>query len=137
MPIDAVVADANVLLSAVVGKAASRVFAEHDVIVHVAEFNALEVEAYIPLMAAKYGLPSELASLSWRLLPLRIHPLEDYRRQMKRAVADLSRRDPEDAHALALARTLRLSLWSNDRDLPIPGVKCYTTAVLLKLLEGR
>lgn len=137
MPIDAVVADANVLLSAVVGKAASRVFAEHDVVVHVAKFNGFEVAEYIPLLAAKYGLPAELVSMSWRLLPLQIHPLEDYRRQMARAVEDLWRRDPEDAHALALARALRLPLWSNDRDLALPGVRCYTTAVLLKMLGGR
>ena len=36
MPIEGVVADANVLLSAVVGKAALRVFTEFNVIVHVA-----------------------------------------------------------------------------------------------------
>ena len=43
MPIESVVADANVLLSAVVGKAALRVFTEFDLIVHVAQFNTDEV----------------------------------------------------------------------------------------------
>jgi len=43
VPIDEVVADANVLLSAVVGKAALRVLTNFGVIVHVAEFNANEV----------------------------------------------------------------------------------------------
>lgn len=41
MTIAAVVADANVLLSAVVGKAALRVITEHGVTVHVTEFNPL------------------------------------------------------------------------------------------------
>jgi hypothetical protein len=43
-----VVADANVLLSAVIGKAAARVFFDFEVTVHATEFNALEVEEYIP-----------------------------------------------------------------------------------------
>lgn len=136
MPIAAVVADANVLLSAAVGKAAARIFDEHDILVHVAEFNRREVEAYLPIMAAKHGLPPELISLSWRLLPLTVHPLRDHRSQMKKAVSDLRSRDPEDAHVLALARTLRLPIWTDDRDLALPDVRCYPTAVLLKIAGG-
>lgn len=137
MLIDAVVADANVLLSAAVGKAAAGVFARSDIVVHVAEFNCREVEAYLPMMAAKYGIPRELVSLSWRLLPLCVHPLADYRAKLKRAVSDLRERDPEDAHALALARTLDRPIWSNDRDLALPDVRCFSTAGLLKALGER
>jgi len=43
MPIAAVVGDANVLLSAVIGKAALRVITEYGVEVHVACFNAGEL----------------------------------------------------------------------------------------------
>ncbi len=137
MPIVAVVADANVLLSAVVGKAASRIFSEHQIAIHVTDFNSAEVEEYIPAMAAKYGFPEELVLLSWKLLSLQAHPLEDYRKQMARALRDLGSRDPEDAHALALARTLKLPLWTNDRDFTLPGLKRFTTAELLKALEER
>ena len=49
MPIEGVVADANVLLSAVVGKAALRVISASDVVVHVAQFNADELAEYLPL----------------------------------------------------------------------------------------
>ena len=63
MPIAGVVADANVLLSAVVGKAALRVFTEFDLVVHVAQFNADEVVEYLPHMAGKYGLHVELVEL--------------------------------------------------------------------------
>ena len=45
MLIEGVVADANVLLSAVVGKAALRVFTQFDIAVHVAQFNCNEVAA--------------------------------------------------------------------------------------------
>ncbi len=136
MPIGAVVGDANVLLSAVIGKAALRVIAEFGVNVHVARFNADEVEEYLPVMAEKYALPEELVALQWRLLPLRIHAVSEYRRQLARARRDLASRDPDDAHALALARALALPLWTNDRDLAGHGVDCLPTARLLKQLEG-
>jgi PIN domain len=57
-----VVADANVLLSAVIGKAAARVFFDEWIAIHVTEFNAREVEEYLPSMAGKYGIAAELAS---------------------------------------------------------------------------
>ena len=135
MPIAGVVADANVLLSAVVGKAALRVFTDFDVIVHVAQFNTDEVTEYLSHMASKYELPVELVEMQWKLLPLRIHPVDDYQRRLPKAITDLRDRDPEDAHALALARSLNLPIWSNDRDLSGMDVKCYTTARLLRLLS--
>jgi predicted nucleic acid-binding protein len=134
MPIASVVADANVLLSAVVGKAALRVFTQYAVVVHVAQFNVNEVAEYLPYMAGKYRLPVELVEMQWKLLPLRIHPVSDYHNELPQAIADLKDRDPEDAHALALARSLTLPLWSNDRDLRGLGVECYPTARLLQIL---
>ena len=44
-------------------------------------------------------------------------------------------RDPDDAHVLALARSLDLPIWSNDRDLQGQDIECYPTARLLRLLE--
>src|SRR5262245_56463043 len=134
MPIANVVADANVLLSAVVGKAALRVFTEFMVIVHVAQFNANEVAEYLPYMANKYELLVELVEMQWKLLPLCIHPVDDYHSRLPQAISDLKNRDPEDAHVLALARSLTVPIWSNDRDLRGLDVECYTTARLLRLL---
>ena len=56
MPIAAVVADANVLLSAIIGKATLLVFTDHALQVHTTEFNLLEVECYLPRLSAKYEL---------------------------------------------------------------------------------
>ncbi|HEV8715714.1 MAG TPA: PIN domain-containing protein [Candidatus Binatia bacterium] len=134
MPIEGVVADANVLLSAVVGKAALRVFTEFDLVVHVAQFNTDEVAEYLPHMANKYGLPVEFVEMQWKLLSFRVHPVDDYRSRLPQALTDLKDRDPEDAHVLALARWLALPIWSNDRDLSGLDVECYTTARLLRLL---
>lgn len=137
MPIESVVADANVLLSAVTGKAALRIFTEFEVTVHVARFNADEVLEYLPEMAANYGLPNEFVEMQWKLLPIEIHPLSDYHHYLDQALVDLAKRDPEDAHALALARKLDLPLWSNDRDLAGLDVECYTTARLLAVLKNK
>jgi len=135
--IGAVVADANVLLSAVIGKAAQSVFSKYRLEVHVTEFNALEVEEYLPLMGKKYGLPPDLLALLWKILPLSIHFRSEYVGHLKKALTELRDRDPEDAHAMALARTLGFPLWSNDRHLSGCSIPCYTTAQLLRMLEGQ
>jgi predicted nucleic acid-binding protein len=135
VPLDAVVADANVLLSAVVGGAADRVFSDFSLEVHVMRFNAREIEAYLPRMAAKYALPLPLVRLRWKLLPLLVHDLSRYKSHYPGALKDMENRDPEDAHALALARATGLPLWSSDRDLAGLGVAIFTTAKLLKVLE--
>lgn len=129
-----VVADANVLLSAALGKAALRVFSEYKIPVHTTRFNAEEVEEYLPRLSSKYEIPLDLLQLQWRLLPVRVHPEEGYRGHLEAARRLLASRDPEDAHPLALAQALSLPLWSNDSDLADVGVDCYTTARLLKLL---
>ena len=135
MRIDAVLADANVLLSAIVGKASLRILTEFGDVVHAARFNTEEVAEYLPFMAAKYKLPVDLVELQWKLLPIKIHPMEDYEDPFAGALQDLASRDPEDAHALALARSLELPLWSNDRHLTNLGVKVFSTARLLRILE--
>lgn len=130
-----VVADANVLLSAALGKAALRVFSEHRIPVHTTRFNADEVIEYLPRLSSKYEVPLELLQLQWNLLPLQIHGSETYALHIDEAIRLLAARDPDDAHPLALARALSLPIWSNDSDLANVGVDCYTTAELLKILE--
>ena len=137
MPIAGVVADANVLLSAIVGKSALRVFTEFAIQVHASQFNADEVTEYLPEMAQKYGLPVELVSLQWKLLPVRLHREEDYKAHLPNALAELKNRDPEDAHVLALAKSVGLSIWSNDRDLANVTVECFKTAKLLRALQDQ
>ncbi len=135
MPTDAVVADVNVLLSAAIGKAALRVIVEYSVEVHVADFNASEVERYIPRLCEKYALPKDVIELQWRLLPLKRHTEEEYEGNLTWSRRLLADREPDDAHPLALAKTLRLPLWSNDSDLQGHGIDCHRTAVLLRKLK--
>lgn len=134
MLIESVVADANVLLSAVIGKAALRVFTQFDIVVHVTQFNCNEVAEYLPHMARKYELSVDLVEMQWKLLSLRIHSVNDFRRQLPLAIRDMAHRDAEDAHALALARSLGLPIWSNDKDFNNLDVPCFSTARLLRAL---
>lgn len=135
MPTDAVVADANVLLSAAIGKAALRVIVKHAVEVHVSDFNSSEVERYVPRLCEKFSLPQDVVELQWRLLPVARHSEAEYAGHLGWARRQLEDRDPDDAHPLALAKALQLPLWSNDSDLQGHGIECYTTAVLLKMLD--
>lgn len=135
MHIDGVVADANVLLSAIVGKAALRVFTDFPVPVHTTQFNADEVLEYLPGMAKKYDLPDDLVLLQWHLLPMLVHQQYEYILHLDEARLALSKRDPDDAHPLALAMELDLPLWTNDKDLSGHGVECLTTAVLISRLS--
>jgi predicted nucleic acid-binding protein len=61
--------------------------------------------------------------------------MDDYKDHFKGALQDLATRDAEDAHALALARSLHLPLWSNDRHLMNLGTEVYSTSRLLRVLE--
>ena len=135
MNIDGVVADANVLLSAVIGKAALRVFTEFSVPIHTSQFNADEVLEYLPVMAQKYDLPIDLVLYRWHLLPMQVHQQYEYILYLDTARQALTERDPDDAHPLALALELHLPLWTNDKDLSGHGVECLTTAVLLTRLS--
>lgn len=134
MSIAAVVADANVLLSAALGHAASRVFTEFAVEVHACDFNCAEVESYLPALSKKYRLPAEIVALQWRLLPVQRHADAEYGTALAAARAGLAATDPDDAHPLALAQVLTLPLWSNDDDLARTRVRRYTTAELLAAL---
>ena len=137
MRIAGAVADANVLLSAAIGKAALRALTDFDIAVHATRFNRDEVEEYLPALAAKYQLLPELVEMHWRLLPIRVHDEGDYAAHLERARSKLADRDPDDAHPLALAMALDLPLWSNDNDLEGHGVPRHTTAKLLSLLAAQ
>jgi len=85
-------------------------------------------------MARKYELNVDLVELQWKLLSLRIHSINDYRRQLPEAIRDMAHRDAEDAHALAFARSLGPPIWTNDKDFENLDVPCFSTARLLRVL---
>ena len=77
-PLRKLAADANVILSAVAGKAALRVFLLEGIEIATTEFNIGEVREYISVIADKYGLSEEILESQLKLLPLRIYQQEFY-----------------------------------------------------------
>lgn len=129
------VADANVLLSAVIGGKAKLVF-EHPLVeaVFTAEPVYAEVEEYAGYLAKKKRIDLETVLLAVASLPVALVSPEAYRASMARARRMIGKRDPDDVDLLALALHMKLPLWSNDKDFDGTGVERYTTAELLKKL---
>ena len=109
-------ADANVILSAVAGKAALRIFLREDIEIFTTQFNIDEVREYIGDIAGQYSLSEEILESQLTLLPLRIYSRPFYEDFIQKASRKLSDRDEDDIELLALAMKLRVPVWSNDRD---------------------
>lgn len=135
-PLRSVAGDANVLLSAVIGKAALRVFLRSPVTVVTTAFNLSEVEEYLPRLAARYGMIPEILDAQLKMLPLTVYQERFYRDRLAEASRLIAGRDPDDVHLLALALKLAVPVWSNDRDLQGLPVEVLTTAQLLKRLAS-
>lgn len=128
-------ADSNVLLSAVIGKAALKVFTQLDLEILTTEFNIEEIKEYIPHLAAKYALEESKLRIQLNLLPLVRKDEDFYKSAFWEARKHLATRDPDDVHLGALALKERIPIWSNDKDLKVLPLPVYSTAQLLKLLD--
>ncbi len=128
-----VVADANVLLSALAQKAAAKVLS-HDLEIYTTAFTWGEVEEYLPHMGQRYNIPDFLLRRALSVLPVIVKSRAFYRQRMTEAKNRM--RDPEDVDLSALALHLNAPVWTNDNDFKDVGWKMYTTAQLLKALEG-
>lgn len=135
-PLRRLAADANVILSAVAGKAALRVFLKEDIEIITTQFNIDEVRQYLSVIAKQYSLSEELLESQLKLLPLNIYSQHFYEGFLKEASKKLSERDEDDIELLALAMKLHIPVWSNDRDFQHSGIEVYTTAKLLKILKA-
>jgi predicted nucleic acid-binding protein len=133
-PVPAVAADANVLLSAVLGHAALRVFTQTDLSVLTTQGVLQEVREYLPLVANQYDMIPQALEGQLRLLAVRGCEPEEYAAKLETAKRVIARRDPDDVDLLALALALGVPVWSNDNDFKEAGVEWYTTARLLRRL---
>jgi predicted nucleic acid-binding protein len=135
-PLRKLAADANVILSAVAGKAALRVFLKEDTGFVTTQFTIDEVREYLHILAEKYRLSEEILESQLKLLPLKIYPREFYEDFIPRAIRRLSEKDEDDAELLALAMKLQVPVWSNDNDFKHADIETYTTAKLLRILNA-
>ena len=133
--VKSVAADSNVLLSAVAGRAARKVFANSELIVVTTSQNIAEVREYLPEFAARYDLPVELLLEVLELLPITVYAEHEYAGEITAALHLLGNRDPDDVALAALALQLQIPIWSNDRDYEHFPHGAFPTAVLLKMLE--
>jgi len=129
------VADANVLLSALIGGRA-RVALTHPSVreVYAAAATLGEVQEYVTGLARKKRLPLDVLLLALAALPVIVVERTDYERKVSEATRRVGRRDPDDVDVLALALHLGVPVWSNDDDFREAGVEWFTTATLLKRL---
>lgn len=136
IPLKKLAADANVILSAVAGKAALRIFLKENLELVTTEYNIEEVKEYLSVISEKYGLGMEILESQLRLLPLKVYPRNFYEDSINKAKNKLSGKDEDDIELLALAMKLKVPVWSNDNDFKHSGVEVFTTARLLKILKA-
>ena len=96
-------ADSNVILSAVIGKAALRIFTHPGIEFITTQFNLLEVGEYLPRLAPKYELDEKQLLWQFKMLPLQVVPEKRYKSHWAKARRLLKDRDPDDIHLAALA----------------------------------
>jgi predicted nucleic acid-binding protein len=132
--VECVAADSNVILSAVIGKAALKVFTQIRLKIVTTSRVLEELREYLPKLSEQYDLAHEVLEGQLQLLPIREHPVGHYERYLGEAERRVGDRDPDDVDLLALSLALDVPIWSNDNDFENCGVKWYTTAELLKML---
>ena len=129
------VADANVLLSAVIGGRAALALRHEKVDQIFAPSTAYdEVVEYLPSLAKKKRLELDTLLLACAALPVAVVERPQYEGKLATARRRIGKRDPDDVDVLALALELNVAVWSNDNDFEDTGVEWHTTAELLKML---
>jgi predicted nucleic acid-binding protein len=129
-----IAADSNVLLAAIAGRAALRVFDRLELQVVTTEENLVEVREKLPQFAARYGIAEEELFHSLALLPVTTYVKRQYASHVFEARSLLAARDPDDVPLAALALKLGIPIWSNDRDFDDFPTGIYSTAKLIKVL---
>ena len=136
----ALVADANAVLSAVIGGRASLAFGDSGLPpVYVADAVRQEILAWLPRLADKRGLDLGLLLALFQLLPITWADKSRYSPREKEARRRMRERDEDDwptvALALALAESRSVGIWTNDKDFSHAGVDTVTTGELLDVLR--
>ena len=129
-------ADANALLSSVIGGRARLVFDHPDIQeVVTTEATFAEVREYSALLGRKKKIAPDTIMLTVAALPVSIVSPEVYADTMDDARKLIEGRDPDDIEILALALHMKIPLWSNDKDFEESGVPRFTTEDLLRRLK--
>ncbi|MFZ1085870.1 MAG: PIN domain-containing protein [Terracidiphilus sp.] len=130
-----IAADANVLLSAVIGGRA-RLVLNHPEIKEVltSEATFAEVREYAVLLGRKKKLTPDSILLTMAALPVKIISTDVCADAIDKARRLIGWRDPDDIEILALALHFKIPLWTNDNDFEGCGIERFTTAEILQKL---
>jgi predicted nucleic acid-binding protein len=129
------VADANVLLAALLGGRAKAVLPHPEIELSTPEATFAEIQEYALILARKRRLPLDTMLLALAALPVSVVEREVYADALPQARKRIAQRDPDDVDVLALALHMRVPLWTNDNDFEGTGIEWYTTAELLRKLR--
>lgn len=133
----AVVADANVVLSALIGGRARLVFASPaGPECFAAQAVAEEIAEHVPKLAERRGLDAAILLAALSVMPVDWQSPEIYEPQRKEAERRMAQRDPEDWPTVALALARSLPIWSQDKDMEAAGVTVYTTGDLVDAIRA-
>lgn len=102
LKVRSVAADSNVLLSAVAGRAARRIFAVPELTVVTTERNLAEVAEYVPEFATRYGLAEDIVFQTLAVLPITVFTEHQYESELPAAYTFVGRRDEDDVPLAAL-----------------------------------
>jgi predicted nucleic acid-binding protein len=135
--IDAIVADANPVLSALLGGSAREVLFCGRIAFFSPQHTLFEVEKYLPHVAKKIGRAELELFREFQLLPINAVQPREYDSELMRATELIGQRDPKDIHVLALALRLRLPIWTEDRDFEcLPDISVHKTSELLATIAA-
>lgn len=116
------------MLSALIGGRARLVIASpHGPRCVATEAVAIEIARHIPRLAAQRRLDPTLLSAALQVMPVEWRPAADYYHNREDAEQRIAARDPDDWPTVALALTLGLPIWSQDKDLTDAGLDVFTT----------
>ncbi len=130
-----VAADANVLLSAVVGGRAREVLRHPKIEAFTTAAVLAEVQEYLAYLARKRRLSLDSVLLAAASLPVTVIARAEFEDKIPEATRRIGQRDADDVELLALALHGRLAVWSNDNDFEDAGIAWHTTAQLLRRLK--
>ncbi len=127
-----VVADANPIISALIGGTSREIFFDRRFGFITSEFTMKEVKKYIPVIAQKLEMPIHHIEIALALLPISIYRKEFYKSKIKKAETLIARRDKKDVEILALTLATNNPLWSQDKHFEdISQIKLLKTKDLL------
>ncbi|MHB8577857.1 MAG: PIN domain-containing protein [Dehalococcoidia bacterium] len=134
---NALAADANVVLSALIGGRARLVFSHpRGPRCFAAQAVRDEVLEHLPRLARRRGLALDALLLALELIPVSWQPETTYAPFEPEARKRMAMRDPDDWPTVALALALDLPVWSQDKDFVVAHVPVYTTGQLLDALRA-